>query len=396
MKQLRFLLGVSGGIAAYKAAELTRLFAKAGHTVQVVMTEAATRFVTPVTFQALSQEPVYTDLWDARPDNNMAHIDLSRTADAIVVTPASADIIAKIANGIADDLLSTLCAARRCPLILAPAMNREMWANPANLRNIEFLRRHGVIILGPAAGDQACGETGDGRMLEPAEIFAGVLAQFQSKILAGLHVLLTAGPTFERIDPVRGITNSSSGKMGYALAAAAQALGAEVTLVSGPTHLPAPAGCTRIDVESARDMYRAVMERIGEMDIFIAVAAVADYYVVNSRAQKIKKEENGMLSLELAPNPDILMEVAALPRPPFCVGFAAETENLLAHAGIKRARKKIPLLVANLAHEAIGSDNNEVLLLDEAGVHPLPKQPKTRLAMDIMLHVATLFEKNKG
>ena len=248
MKQLRFLLGISGGVAAFKAAELTRLLMKAGHKVQVVMTEAATHFIAPVTFQALSQQPVYTDMWDARLDNNMAHIDLSRACDAIIIAPATANIVAKIANGISDDLLSTLCAARRCPLFIAPAMNREMWANPANLRNIDFLRQQGVKVLGPDSGEQACGEVGEGRMLEPADIFTHVLSQCQEKKLAGFQILLTAGPTFERIDPVRGITNLSSGKMGYALAGAAQAMGATVTLISGPTHLVTPAGCRRIDV----------------------------------------------------------------------------------------------------------------------------------------------------
>jgi phosphopantothenoylcysteine decarboxylase/phosphopantothenate--cysteine ligase len=394
MKQLRFLLGVSGGVAAFKAAELTRLFIKAGHEVQVVMTKAATQFVTPVTFQALSQQPVYTDMWDSRIDNNMAHIDLSRASDAIIIAPATANIIAKIANGIADDLLSTLCAARRCPLIIVPAMNREMWANPANLRNIDFLQQHGVVVLGPDSGEQACGEVGEGRMLEPAAIFSGVLAQFQAKKLTGLHVLLTAGPTFERIDPVRGITNLSSGKMGYALAAAAQAMGATVTLVSGPTHLSVPFGCTCIVVESARQMHHAVMAEVKKAHIFIAVAAVADYYVVNHQAQKIKKEE-GMPPLQFATNPDILQEVAAQPNAPFCVGFAAESEALIAHARAKQARKKVPLLIANLA-SAIGSDDNEVVLLDDKGEHYLLKKPKTQLAAEIMLHIAALYQRIKG
>jgi phosphopantothenoylcysteine decarboxylase/phosphopantothenate--cysteine ligase len=394
MKQLRFLLGVSGGVAAFKAAELTRLLIKAGHQVQIVMTTAATQFVNPVTFQALSQQPVYTDMWDNRIVNNMAHIDLSRSCDAIIIAPATANIIAKIAHGIADDLLSTLCAARRCPLFIAPAMNREMWANPANLRNIDFLQQHEVGVLGPDSGEQACGEVGAGRMLEPEAIFAGVLAQFQQKKLAGIHILLTAGPTFERIDPVRGITNLSSGKMGYALAAAAHAMGATVTLVSGPTHLSTPVGCVCIAVESAREMYDAVMAEVKKAHIFIAVAAVADYYVVNAQAQKIKKEA-GIPALQFASTPDILQEVAAQSSAPFCVGFAAESDALLIHARAKRARKKVPLLIANLT-SAIGSDDNAVVLLDDRGEHYLNKKPKTKLAAEIMLHIAALYQTTKG
>ncbi|HSD41794.1 MAG TPA: bifunctional phosphopantothenoylcysteine decarboxylase/phosphopantothenate--cysteine ligase CoaBC [Burkholderiales bacterium] len=390
LKGKRVLLGLTGGIAAYKAAELCRLFVKAGADVRVVMTEGACRFVTPVTMQALSGKPVFTDMWDPSVPDNMAHIELSRDREAIVVAPATADFLAKVANGLADDLLSTMCLARECPLLVAPAMNRQMWDNPATRRNVEKLRADGVAILGPAAGDQACGETGMGRMLEAEEIFADVAAALASKALAGKRVLLTAGPTFEPIDTVRGITNLSSGKMGFAVAQAAAEAGADVTVVAGPTQLAAPPGVARIDVTTAREMYDAVMARAKAADVFIGVAAVADYHVVQPKGHKIKKGD-GLPALELAENPDILGAVAALQKPPFCVGFAAETENLVENAQAKRRKKKIPLLAANLAHETFGREDNALTLFDDAGRHELERAPKIVLARRLVAHIARML-----
>ncbi|MCL2829204.1 MAG: bifunctional phosphopantothenoylcysteine decarboxylase/phosphopantothenate--cysteine ligase CoaBC [Betaproteobacteria bacterium] len=389
----RILLGVTGGIAAYKAAELTRLLLKSGARVQVVMTGAAMRFVTPVTFQALSGEPVCTDLWDAGVGNNMAHINLSRDADAILVAPASADFLAKAAHGLADDLLSTLVLARECPLLAAPAMNRQMWENPATQRNAQSLRADGVELLGPACGEQACGESGAGRMLEAQEILEALIAFFQPKVLAKKKLLITAGPTFEAIDPVRGITNLSSGKMGYALARAASEAGAEVTLVSGPTALAAPPGVLRIDVVSAAQMYEEVMRRAQDSEIFIAVAAVADYRPAHPASEKLKKDEREGVPplIELQLNPDILAEVAALPRPPFCVGFAAESRNLAEYAARKREAKKIPLIVGNLIQDGLGGENNALTLFDAAGAHPLPPGPKIALARALVAHIAKLL-----
>jgi phosphopantothenoylcysteine decarboxylase/phosphopantothenate--cysteine ligase len=387
MPSRRILLGVTGGIAAYKAAELTRLLIKAGHTVEVVMTEAATRFVTPVTFQALSGNAVYSDVWDPRPDNAMAHIDLSRRADLFLIAPATADSLFKLAHGVCDDLISTLAAARTCKLAVAPAMNRQMWENPPNQRNVAQLIADGVTVLGPAAGEQACGEVGVGRMLEPEEIVELLDGVFADKVLAGKRVLLTAGPTFEPIDPVRGITNISSGKMGYALARACRDAGAEVVLVSGPTALAKPVGVHRIDVTTAEQMHAAVMAEAGRADVFIGVAAVADYRVANRSAQKMKKQ-GAAPTLTLVENPDILASVAALDKPPYCVGFAAESENLLEYARIKREKKKIPLIVANLAQQAMGADSNEVVLLDAAGAHPLPAMPKSEVAAAIVRELA--------
>ncbi len=383
----RIVLGLTGGIAAYKSAELTRLFVKAGVRVDVVMTAAACRFITPMTLQALSGRPVLTDLWTSGADNGMGHIDVSRGADAIVVAPASADFLAKLAHGHADDLLSTLCAARDCPLLVAPAMNRQMWGNPANRRNVERLAADGVAILGPDSGDQACGETGEGRMLEPEAIFAAVIASRQPKLLAGKRVLLTAGPTFERIDPVRGITNSSSGRMGYALAQAAAEAGAVVTLVSGPTALPTPPGVARVDVESAAEMLAAVLAHVGAADLFVAVAAVADYTPATVAAQKVKKRD-ATLSIELKPTVDILATVAARPDAPFCVGFAAESHDVDRHADEKRRRKGIPLIIANRAQDALGRPDNEVTLLDDAGRHPLPRMDKLALARRLVGEIA--------
>lgn len=395
MIQRKILLGVSGGIAAYKSAELVRLLTKAGHEVQVVMTRSATEFVGPVTFQALTGREVFVEMWDGQRGDSMAHISLTRWADLFLVAPATANFLAKLANGIADDLLSTLAAARECPLLVAPAMNKQMWANPANLRNIEQLKADGITILGPAAGVQACGEVGEGRMLEPEEIALHVEAAFQPKLLAGKKVLITAGPTFERIDAVRGVTNPSSGKMGYAVARAAWEAGAAVTLVSGPVSLESPPGCRRIDVLSAQDMLNAVNAEVDEADFFISVAAVADYYVLNQSEQKIKKDAH-ILTLELAPNPDILANVTARPNPPFCVGFAAESENLLEYAEAKRRRKQLPLLAANLVQTAIGADDNEITLLDDAGQHRLPRAGKLELARKLVAHAARLYLQKKN
>ena len=387
----RILLGVTGGVAAYKSAELVRLLLKAGADVQVVMTDAATRFVTPVTMQALSGRHVYSDMWDPRIANNMAHIDLSRDRELIVVAPATADFLAKLAHGLADDLLSTLCVARECPLAVAPAMNRQMWENAATRRNVDLLRGDGVTIMGPAAGDQACGETGMGRMVEPAEVYAEIAALLAPKTLAGKRVLVTAGPTFEPIDTVRGITNLSSGKMGFAVAQAAAEAGADVTLVSGPTSLATPVRVARVDVTTAREMHDAVMARARGADIFIAVAAVADYHVVDAKDHKMKKQAGAAPSLRLAENPDILAEVATLPDAPFCVGFAAETENLREYAQAKRKKKKIPLLAANLAQQAFGADDNALTLFDDHGEHVLPRAPKVRLARDLVGHIARML-----
>ena len=388
------VLGVTGGIAAYKAAELVRLLVKEGASVQVAMTEAATNFVTPVTFQALSGKAVFTDQWDSRVANNMAHIDLSRAADALLVAPGSADFLAKLANGLADDLLTTLILARDCPLLVAPAMNRQMWDNPATRRNVASLRSDGVVILGPGCGDQACGETGPGRMLEAAEIVDEIVAHFQPKLLAGKRVLLTAGPTFEAIDPVRGITNLSSGKMGYAISRAAREAGAEVTLVSGPVCLPCPRGVTRIAVTSALQMHTAVLRRAADNDVFIAVAAVADYRPAQFIEQKIKKAQCPTPpTIELEQNPDILGEVAALPRPPLCVGFAAESEKLAEYAESKRRCKKIPLIAGNLIGDGFGGDHNTLVLSDDDGQHPLPPAPKIDLARQLVARIAALLEK---
>ena len=383
----RYVLGVTGGIAAYKTAELTRLLIKDGADVDVVMTAAAQHFVAATTFQALSGRAVLTDLWATGADNAMGHIDVSRGAAAIVVAPASADFLAKLAHGHADDLLSTLCLARNCPLLVAPAMNVEMWRNPATQRNVAQLRADGVVILGPGSGELACNETGDGRMLEPEELFAALVAARQPKLLAGKRVLVTAGPTFEPIDPVRGITNSSSGKMGFAVAQAATEAGAEVTLVAGPTSLATPQGMTRVDVRSAREMADAVLARVGSADVFVAVAAVADYTPAKVSEKKIKKS-GAALSIALEPTVDILATVASLPRPPYCVGFAAESHDVVAHAEDKRKRKKLPLIVANRAQDALGADDNEVTLVDDAGTHPLPRMGKLALARRLVAEIA--------
>ena len=388
----QIVLGLSGGIAGYKSAELLRRLQDEGVTIDVVMTQSATRFVTPVTFQALSGRPVFTDAWDNRVPNNMAHINLSRQAHAIVIAPASANLLARLANGMADDLLTTLCLARgQCPLLVAPAMNREMWEHPATQRNIRQLSRDGVVVLGPGTGDQACGETGDGRMLEPHELLAEIIAFFQPKRLSGKRVLITAGPTSERVDPVRVISNRSSGKTGYAIARAAYEAGANVTLVSGPTALPCPYGVKRINVESAREMHTHVMGQAQHADIFISVAAVADWHVSNASEQKLKKASNGQPqppSIEFTPNPDILAEVAALENGPWCVGFAAETENLHEYAQAKRQRKNIPLLVGNLAQNAMDADTTTLVLFDKNGHHDLPHLSKQQAARELIHAIA--------
>ncbi|BBB60070.1 phosphopantothenoylcysteine decarboxylase [Undibacterium sp. KW1] len=389
----KIVLGLTGGVACYKIAELTRALGKAGADVQVVMTESATHFITPVTMQALSGNTVYTDQWDARVNNNMPHIDLTRDADAIVIAPCSTDFIFKLAHGACNDLLSTLCVARPAslPLLIAPAMNVEMWQNPATQRNVQQIRADGIHLLGPAAGDQACGETGMGRMLEPEQLLTEIIASFQAKTLAGKHVLITAGPTFEPIDPVRGITNLSSGKMGYAIAQAAWEAGAIVTLVSGPTALDAPYGVRRIDVQTAQQMFDAVVAQLRQhkQDVFVAVAAVADWRVANASTQKLKKTSEGDVpQLQFAQNPDILASVAAMPNAPYCVGFAAESENLLQYGAAKRQKKDVPLLVGNIGHHTFGKDENELVLFDVHGHTTLPRADKQALAQQLVAEIA--------
>jgi phosphopantothenoylcysteine decarboxylase/phosphopantothenate--cysteine ligase len=395
LKGKRILLGVTGGIAAYKAAALARALVKAGCDVRVAMTEAATKFVTPVTLQALTGQTVWTDLWDPRVADNMSHIELSRDRDLVLVVPASADFLAKVAQGLADDLLSTLVLARRCALMVAPAMNVEMWENPATQRNLAALLRDGVAFAGPAAGDQACGETGMGRMLEPEQILAEVEAWFQPKSLAGKRVLVTAGPTEEAIDPVRAITNSSSGKMGYAVARAAHEAGAKVTLISGPVALATPEGVTRVDVRSAEQMFNEVKAAVDDSDIFVSVAAVADWKVSNASKQKIKKTNGKAPTLKLEENPDILAWVAARKNAPFCVGFAAESEKVEANARAKRVKKGVPLIAANRAQDALGADDNAITLFDARGRHPLGKGPKLEQARKLLAHVAGMLQKAK-
>lgn len=387
----RILLGITGGIAAYKSAELLRELQRGGADIQVVMTESACQFVTPVTMQALSGKLVYTGMWDNRVPNGMPHIELSRDRALIVVAPATADFMAKLVHGSADDLLSTLCLARECPLMVAPAMNRQMWENPATQRNVSQLRKDGIVVLGPDAGDQACGEVGMGRMLEPTDVAGEISAWFRPKLLSGTHVVVTAGPTFEPIDPVRGLTNRSSGKMGYAVARAALEAGARVTLISGPVALEPPAAAQVFRVETARQMFEAANAQANGADIFIAVAAVADYYVANGEMQKIQKQ-GGVPTLELALNPDIVESIAKRPNPPFCVGFAAESEKLEEHAEAKRRRKKLPLLAANLVQSAIEADDNELVLFDDEGSHRLGRSSKLDQARQLIRHLAKLYQ----
>jgi phosphopantothenoylcysteine decarboxylase/phosphopantothenate--cysteine ligase len=390
------VLGLSGGIACYKSAELCRLLIKAGATVQVVMTEAATEFITPVTMQALSNRPVAVSQWDARAHNNMHHINLGREADAILVAPASADLLAQLAQGRAADLLTLMCLARpieRSPLLLAPAMNREMWAHPATQRNVAQVQADGAVVLPVGQGDQACGETGDGRMLEPEELLEELIAFFQTKRLVGQQVLVTAGPTFEAIDPVRGITNHSSGKMGFAIARAAREAGAEVTLVAGPVHLPTPRGVKRVNVQSAVQMQAAVEAAAPQATVFIAAAAVADWRPASAADQKIKKDGSGQVpALAFVENPDILAGVAASERARngelYCVGFAAESQDLLANAQAKRARKGVPLLVGNIGPATFGRDDNALLLVDAHGAKELPQASKQALARELIGEIA--------
>ncbi|TFW13262.1 bifunctional phosphopantothenoylcysteine decarboxylase/phosphopantothenate--cysteine ligase CoaBC [Massilia arenosa] len=395
----RIVLGLSGGVACYKAAELCRALVKEGASVQVVMTDAACHFITPVTMQALSGQPVYSDQWDPRVANNMAHIDTTRDADAILIAPCSADFIRKLAHGACDDLLSTMCVARprRVPLLVAPAMNVEMWSNPATQRNVAQIKADGVCLFGPASGDQACGEVGLGRMLEPQELVDELIASFQPKVLEGKRVLITAGPTFEAIDPVRGITNLSSGKMGYAIARAAREAGAEVILVSGPTALPTPHGVRRVNVISARQMSEAVMDAVHGQHVFIGVAAVADWRVSNASDQKMKKQAGGETPhLEFEENPDILASVAAttsLSGWPYCVGFAAESENLVEYGAAKRERKGIPLLVGNIGHHTFGQDDNQIVLFDDDGHTVLPRADKLTLARQLICEIAKRLDK---
>jgi phosphopantothenoylcysteine decarboxylase / phosphopantothenate---cysteine ligase len=396
----KIVLGISGGIAAYKSAELARLLMQEGAEVQVVMTEAATQFITPVTMQALTGNLVFTNQWDARINNNMAHIELSRAADAILIAPTSADLMAKLSLGLADDLLTTLCLARDCPLLLAPAMNLQMWQHPATARSAERLRSDQVELLGPASGAQACGEVGMGRMLEPAEITEQLIAFFQKKVLAGKRVLITAGPTFEAIDPVRGITNRSSGKMGFAIARAALEAGAQVHLIAGLCDLDTPLLATgkiqRTDVVSAKDMYEAV-KASPNCDLFFGVAAVADWAIANPSKEKIKRQSGGKSTpnIEFAPNPDILLTLAQSAKKtkgkpqPYCVGFAAESTKLEEHADEKRKRKGIPLIVGNIGPDTFGSDQNQLLLIHERGSKKLAKAPKLQLARQLIQFVAT-------
>jgi len=390
------VLGLSGGIACYKSAELCRALIKEGATVQVVMTEAAEQFITKVTMQALSNRPVFGSQWDDRAANNMPHINLSREAHAILVAPCSADFMAKLLHGRADDLLSLMCLARpmdQVPLLVAPAMNREMWVHPATQRNVAQLKADGVQVLDVGTGDQACGETGDGRMLEPQDIVQELVAFFAPKTLLGQHLLVNAGPTFEAIDPVRGLTNLSSGKMGFAIARAAREAGAQVTLVAGPVHLPTPRGVVRHDVQSAQDMHARIVELVDQANVFVATAAVADWRPSTSAEHKIKKDGSGQApNLGFVENTDILTEVAHSPRALsgalFCVGFAAESHDLAEHARLKRERKGVPLLVGNLGPQTFGQDDNALLLVDAHGSRELPRAPKLELARSLVAEIA--------
>ncbi len=382
------ILGLTGGIAAYKVCELTRRLRDEGATVTVVMTQAAQHFVTPTTMQALSGRPVFTDQWAAGEiDNAMPHIEVSRQADAILVAPASAHFLAQAAQGLASDLLTTLVLARRCPLLVAPAMNVEMWSNPATQRNVQLLRNDGVTLLGPGVGDQACGECGPGRMLEPQELLEDVIAFFQPKLLQDKRVLITAGPTFEPIDPVRGITNLSSGKTGFALARAAHEAGAKVTLIAGPTTLPTPRGVHRCDVQTAQQMLDEVLSYVNHAQIFISVAAVADWCVAQPSNEKIKKG-NGAPQLALSPNPDILATVAALPNAPYCVGFAAESGDVARHAHEKLIAKKVQLVVGNLAQSTLGAPDAELMLVDPETRTTLARADKLTQARRLVAEIA--------
>ncbi len=388
----KIVLGITGGIAAYKACELVRRLREQGASVQAVMTPSARHFVTTETLQALTGLPVFDDLWDSRIPDGMAHISLSRDADAILIAPASANFLAKLAHGLCDDLLSALVLARRsarCPLLLAPAMNVEMWEQAPTQRNIACLRADGATILGPAEGEQACGETGAGRMLEPDEIVADVVAAFADKCLLGRRVLLTAGPTFEPLDPVRGITNRSSGKMGYALARAAREAGAQVTLVSGPTALAAPRGVHRIVVDGAAQMLEQVLAAVDAAEVFISVAAVSDWRAASVSPVKLKKRASAQPpTLQLANNPDILATVAALPSPPLCVGFAAESERLVENARHKLQSKGVAMIIANKVEQTLGSDEAEIVIVDASGTRALERAGKLEQGRRIVAAIA--------
>lgn len=392
----QILLGISGGVAAYKACELVRLFKKQGHSVTVAMSQAASEFVSPLTFQALSGNPVLIETHEGESGGNgMAHINLTRQADVFLIAPATANTLAKIAQGIADNLLTNLAAARTCPLVVAPAMNVEMWWNPANQRNIAQLQADGVTVFQPNVGEQACGEVGVGRMLEAAELAELLPDIWATKFLQGKKVLITTGATFEAIDPVRGITNISSGQMGMALARACRAAGAEVSLIYGQVQTALPIGLAHMEQAiSAEAMYQAVMRQIAEQDVFISVAAVADYKVSNRSCQKLKKEAAGTPPIiELTENPDILASVAKLPKPPFCVGFAAESEHILEYARAKRLRKGVPLLVANDVSVAMGKPTNQIILLDDQQETVLPETDKAEAAQAIVQRLAELLPK---
>ncbi len=392
LKEKRILLGITGGIAAYKAAELVRLLRRSNAEVQVVMTQAATEFITPLTLQTLSGRRVRQAFFDPNDEASIGHIDLARWADLILIAPTSADFMARLAHGLANDLLSTLCLAATAPIALAPAMNQQMWLNPATQANAKLLQARGIKLWGPGDGEQACGETGPGRMLEPAELLAQTIKQFNSQLLAGQCVLLTAGPTQEPIDPVRFIGNRSSGKMGFALAQAFVEAGAQVYLISGPVALATPTGVTRIDVGTAIEMQQRVTEHINRCDIFVACAAVADYRPKATAAQKIKKSRE-QLDLILTRNPDILAEVAASTVPPFTVGFAAETEQLIKHAEEKRRLKRVDMIAANLVGAEQGGferDENALTVLWEGGSKNLPMARKEKLAQSL---VATITER---
>ena len=391
----KIVLGISGGIAAYKSAELVRALIQEGAEVQVVMSESAMQFITPVTMQALSGKPVYSSQWDARITNNMAHIELSRGADAILIAPASADLMAKLSLGLADDLLTTMCLARDCPLLIAPAMNLQMWGHSATQRSLKRLEDDGVIVLGPGSGDQACGEVGMGRMLEPSELCEQLVAFFQPQVLSGKRVLITAGPTFEAIDPVRGITNRSSGKMGFAIAQAAVEAGAEVHLIAGPCDLPTPLQSTgrikRTNVITGEEMHRVTLAS-ANCDVFFAVAAVADWTIANRASQKIKRQEQSGLHLEFRSNPDILLDMAKLAKRtsrPYCVGFAAETDRLGKHSKEKRIRKGIPMIVGNIGPATFGLDTNEILVVDDQGSQNLGRASTLELARKLITIVSS-------
>jgi phosphopantothenoylcysteine decarboxylase / phosphopantothenate---cysteine ligase len=388
----RILLGVTGGIAAYKAAELVRLLKKNGADVRVVMTDSGAQFVSPVTLQALSGNPVHTSMWDQSIPNGMPHIELSRDCDLILVAPATADFIAKLAAGRANDLLSTLCLARDCVLMIAPAMNRQMWENPSTQRNIKTLLADGVHLVGPDSGEQACGELGVGRMSEPSLIANEIVSWLQPKLLQNKNVIVTAGPTYEAIDAVRGITNASSGKMGYAVAQAAIDAGANVTLISGKTNLNPPTRARFISIISAQDMFDAVINEVDHSDIFISVAAVADFKVKNPSEHKIKKSQQ-KLSIEFEETPDILKLVASRKNRPFCVGFAAESQNVEEYARKKRIEKGIPLIAANLVTDALNSDDNSLVLIDEHGTKTLASSSKLEQARQLMMHISGLINK---